>query len=199
MAARSGMTNMITRLRAMTNAGSTDAAYTTDDELQDVLEQTRVIARGMKLQSVTARIAGGGLEFKEYLIPGLAEHFWIEEAGTDSPFAVRDGTFTVIANSSYAINYQARTVTFTADQQNAPRYVDFNAYNLNLAALRIWEAKAAELAASFNTSTDGQNLQVSQQYDHSMDMVKLYRRKAGIRTGKFSRTDENPSPKPLGG
>lgn len=197
--ARAGMSNLISQLRAMCSAGSADTTlagvtYWTDDQLQTELDATQVYRTGVALVPVEI-FESGTWRWYDYLIPDTVGAA-IEEAGTGSPFKIKDSTGATVSASGYSVNYRARRITFTADQQNQPRYLDVAYYNLNLAAASVWNQKAAFVAANFDFETDNQNLKSSQEYRQCKDMAKYYRGKAGVKVGRFVRSDENTFLKP---
>lgn len=188
MSVRAGMANLIQELRAAANVGTDEysvdgVTYWTDDQLQTRLDKTQETHVRLLLQE--RPVYTGDWEYYEYLIPA-GPHF--EQSGTDSGWVVRDslgGTVT-----GYTVNYAARKITFSADQEGASYYLDCRTYNLNAAAADVWEWKAAHVAAAFDWSSDNHSVKASQEYEHCMAQAAKFRGRAGIKSSKMFRTDE---------
>lgn len=187
--ARSGLANLITRLRELTATGYSDytvngAAYWTDDQLQVYLDRYRTEWRYVRLNS-QADYEAGDYTYTAYHFPMWASH--IEES---DGFRITQSDGTTIASANYSVNFEAGVVTFTTDQDNAERLADFRAYDLNRAAADIWEAKAAHVAERVDFRTDNHQLSASQYYDHCVKQATRLRSIAGLGFSKFVRTDE---------
>lgn len=193
MAARVGMANLINRLRALCNAGTADTTvagttFWSDDQLQDRLDETRIEWRSMALEAIPT--ADNPHQYFDYAFPAVVGKYF-EEAGTGSGFAVRDASENVVTSSLYTVNYEARLVTFNANQNSASYSVDLRSYSLYEAAAGIWREKAAFTSNKVTWSSDNHKIDAGAQYDRCMQMAKEMQRKAGaIKSGRFFRDDE---------
>jgi hypothetical protein len=189
MAARSGMTKLISELRLMTSTTTNDF---TDDQLQDYLDRTREEWRYLRLIPIQTRAAGAAQWF-DYAIPDFVAGHFEEYAGDGSSgWVVRDGSGNTVAAppAGYTVNYQARLITFAVDQKGAPFYVDLRAYNLFYAAATVWRQKAATVASRVDTQSDNHSISASQEHDHCMKMADHYESLCGPQVAEMIRMDE---------
>jgi hypothetical protein len=191
MTARAGMTTMIQRLRSMTNTTPTDmtlngVTYWSDDHLQTELDGQRTTWLQVPLIP-RPEVVNGATVTKQYdMPPYIGEP--VEESGTDSGFAVRDGSGVDL--TGYTVNYAARTITFSADQGGKTVYLNCRTYDLNRVASVIWRRKAAFVYANVDWSSDNHALNTSQEYAHCLEMAVHYALLAGVRVVPMLRTDQ---------
>lgn len=188
---RSGMTNLIARLRAMTHAGPddyslADTTFWTDTHLQALLDRTRCTRTGVPLDPLPI-IENGTVRVYEYGFP-FGRHF--EEAGPGSGWAVRDARGQAVLEALYTVNYEARRITFEADQACAAYFLDVRTYNLNATAADVWDQKAAFVAASLDWEGDNHAVRASQEYAHCMAMATHFRQLAGVKVSRLLRVDD---------
>lgn len=181
---RVGMASLISRLRALCEAGTNDhttegISYWSNDQLQAMLDRHSTTLMGLRLTP----LFGGGTVY-QYLIP-IGRDF--EEAGTDSGFALRGADGALIGPEQYSVNYAARRITFNTDQGGAPMFLDVRTYNLNAAAAEVWAHKAAFAAAKLDWAADGHRVRASQEYRHCVWMARRFRSMAGIQVGRLVR------------
>ena len=191
---RSGLSTLIATLRQLTNAGTAEATlgsitYFTDDHLQAELDRTQRTWRRIPLHSVPV-LVNGAYEYYDYRIPSELGAS-IESAAADSGWAVKDGTGTTQGTASYTVNYDARNVTFTADQHGAAYYLDCRTYDLNRAAAAVWRSKAGFCASNVDWQSDNHRLSAAQEHEHCLRMVAHFESLAGAQHGRFVRTDES--------
>lgn len=187
--ARSGLANILLRLREMTATGYSDyavngVAYWTDDQLQVYLDRYRTPYRYRYLKAVPDYTAGD-YTYTEYHLPHYAKH--IEES---DGFRITSSDGTTIAAANYSVNFEAGIVTFTTDQDNADRYADFRAYDLNKAAADIWDAKAAHVAERVDFAIDNHDIKASQMIKQYRENARYHRSQGGPVFAKMYRTDE---------
>lgn len=189
--ARAGMATLIQQLRALGHAGTNDytvgdETYWTDDQLQALLDETREQRVRVDLTADPIYNAGDW-EYYDYVLPAGR---WVEEAGTSGAFVVRDSDGDVVSSSNYSVNYRARRITFTSDQDGAIRTADYRTYNLYRAAARLWDERAAYLAQMVDWSSDNHDFKANQEYRAAVAQAAKYRGMAGITVGIMVRTDE---------
>jgi hypothetical protein len=187
--ARAGMTNVIRRLRALTDAGTADytldgVAYWSDDQLQDELDRAARILQGEPLEPVWVT-EDGAARLYSYAFP-FGRHF--EEQGPGAGWAVRNLIGGEV--SGYTVDYALRRITFAADQRGAFCTLDARAFNLEAAAARVWEHKAAFAASKLDWNADGRRVRGSQEHRHCRMMAAHFRRLAGVRVSRMRRVDE---------
>ncbi|MBE7512563.1 MAG: hypothetical protein HS103_07090 [Anaerolineales bacterium] len=178
---RSGMATVIAQLRLLTNTTPTDVTlagvpYWTDDQLQAELDRMATVHSRLGLIAVTPP------PVTVYRIP-LSDP--LEEAGTDSGFAVRDRRGAVVNPALYAVNYAARRITFLSETGGARYVLDCRVYNLHRAAAAVWAQKAALAAAKLDWEAEGRGVRAAQEHAHCLRMVDHHERLAGIVVGRF--------------
>lgn len=186
---RAGMSELVQMLRGLCNAGVADAVvagvtYWSDDQLQEILDGTRMTHTRRLMEMLPVYVDGAWLYY-EYGFGGLK---WVEEAGTESGFSVRDASGATV--SGWTANYQARRITFSADQDGAYYYLDCRTYNLYEAAAQVWERKAAYVSAQVDWSSDNHSVKASQRAAHCLKMAAQFRGMAGVTVSRMVRIDE---------
>ena len=192
--ARSGMLDLITELRSMTEATPGDYAiagipYWTDAQLQDVLDINRRDVVFEQLQSYPTHIASGSLSYMDYR---SAYGFYEATTGGTTIFYIQDSTGTFVTAGSYTPDYRRGVVLFGANQAGSVYYLTGRSYDLNAAAASVWRRKAAHHApSSFDFSTDNHSISRSQVYSHCLEMAQFFEGKSGeaIQTVTMFRSD----------
>lgn len=196
MAARAGMATLIGQLRAATNVGTADysiagSAYWSDEQLQAELDRVGEQWRDVQLYPVQQLTGGGSAAYYDYEFPPVLGK-WFEEAGANSGFAVKDGVGGSVDASGYTVNYQARKVTFSANQAGSVRLLDIRSYRFNAAAAQVWRWKAGNVSNRFDWSSDNMSVKRSQAYKSAMEMARYFaglEGGGGISTSMMVRTD----------
>lgn len=174
MTARPTMSDLITKLRGFSNAGTADytigtVTYWSDDQLEDKLDKTRKTINYQTMQAIP--IYGvGSITYTEYRT-GL-------ENWENSPI-IQDSTGAVVASADYTFDANIGIVTFLADTEGQTRRITGNIYNVERAASEVWRAKAAQVANSFDWSSDNHSIKRSQVHEHYLAMAKHYEGQAG--------------------
>lgn len=191
--ARTGMSNLLTELRGMTEAGTADysvgtTSYWSDDQLQDVLDinRTDLVFETLIIYPTQA---AGSLTYKDY----RSEYGFFEATtGGTSILYIQDGLGNTIGSSNYTPDYRRGQFQFTADQYGSVYYLTARSYDLNAAAADIWRRKAAHYApTAFNFSTDNHSVSRSQVYEHCIQMAERFDNlsSASLDTVSFWRSD----------
>jgi len=173
MTARTGMTDIITKLRGHTNAGTADytigtAAYWSDDQLQNVLDAHRLDFYANELEQITA-MESGAVVYKTYRAP-----YRNLEGGTVN-FLLVDFQGTPAGTADYTADYPTGAVTFAADQAGKAWYLTGRSYDIYAAAADVWRSKAAHAAeTSFDFSTDNHRVSGGQIHEHCLKMAAHY-------------------------
>lgn len=194
MSARSGMANLILRLRGMTEAGTADytlagVAYWSDDQLQAVLDSHRTDLARELLRSESEYAAADTEEWHNYYIDGHAN--FEEAASGTAVWDVEDSSGDTLGTANYTVNYDAGHIRVTADTEGEDYYLNARAYDLNAAAGEVWEKKASHAAKGYAFSADGASFHREQVYDHCLKMAEHYRGKNGMVVARLFRSDVN--------
>jgi hypothetical protein len=175
MTARSGMTDLIYRLRSLTNAGTAEAVigtavYWSDDQLQAQLDRARVEYSQYPLTSIPD-YSGGTAYYYRFALP--AANVERAESGT-AAWRVTDSLGNVQGTALYSVDYDGQVMTFAANQGGTALYLNFREYNINRAAADIWRQKAGHVAAGYDIETDNHNMKRSQRHAMYLAMAKQY-------------------------
>lgn len=194
--ARTGMAEIITQVRQLAAAGSADytaanVTYWSDDQLQTILDRTRVEIWDEQIPYVPTVDGGGTTVYTEYRVPWT----WLEQTtGGTAIFYLRDTTGARIGTADYTIDYAYGRVTFGADQGGSVRYVTARSYDVYEAAAVVWETKAAHVALKFDFDADGASFKASQERQAYLDMARQMRSQSnsgGMSTSRLVRDDVN--------
>lgn len=193
--ARAGMVELITNLRALTNAGTADytlagRTYWSDLDLERILDEVRQDVRLLPLAAV-AELSAGSTLYHDYYIPQGAGQVWERADGGTAVWRVHDGTGTVQGTANYTVDYEAGRIRFTADTGGAAYYLDGRSYNMNLAAARVYRRKAAYAAAAVDWQTDGHRVNASQEAKAYLSLAEMYEMEAGVQPVRMMRGDVN--------
>lgn len=167
MAARSGMSNLITELRQRAEAGTAEYSldnrvYFSDEDLQAHLDRHRADVTREALR-VVPTYQGSSAVYQDYYFQGAAVE---DGSGGTAVWRVEDGSGSLIGTANYTVNGAARHIRFTADQGGATLYLTYRAYDLDRAEADVWERKAAHVAQRFDVDVDNHALKRSQLYQH---------------------------------
>lgn len=184
--ARATMSDLITKLRGYSNAGTADytiggVAYWSDDQLQERLDKTRQVANYEPMEAIPTYGVGGITTYTEYRTG---------KANWENLPTIQDEGGTAIGTANYTFDANIGIVTFTADTEGKTRRITGNIYDVDRAAADVWRAKAAYVADSFDWSSDNHSIKRSQQYEHYLNMAKFYESQAGVVSLDVLRGDE---------
>lgn len=202
MAARSGMSNLIQRLRALTDAGTADyvagtVTYFSDDHLQNILDGHADFLIDSPLTWRPQSIGGGTVQW----LVAQSEYRDFEELSSGTArWAIRTGPGDLIGTASYSVDYIAGRVTFTSSQGGSAYYLTAFTYDLYQAAADVWRHRKANFADWYDfTDLIGEKFSRSQAFDHVTDMINEMEQKAGsnevgggggdVKMSQFVRTD----------
>lgn len=177
MTARTGMTDLITTLRGMTNAGTADytigsTAYWSDDQLQAKLDAHRMDFYVAELYQITA-IESAVVVYKTYRAP-----YRNLEGGTVN-FLLVDFQGTPAGTADYTADYVAGIVAFDADQAGKSWYLTGRSYDIYAAAADVWRMKAAHASeTSYDFSTDNHSIKGSNVPMQCLKMADYYEKQS---------------------
>ena len=203
MAIRSGMSNLVQRLRNLTGAGTAEfvsgtVTYWTDDHLQAILDGHYTHFADRLLEWRTEQINGTA----NYL-NAQAPYKDLEEAASGTArWAVRDSAGAFIGTANYSVNYRSGEISFgTVNQMGTAYYLTGYSYDVYLAAADVWLERMVKFTEYFKFSADNQTFDRQQVWEHAEKMEAKMRGKAGdnvigsvsgdLHVGYFTRTDLN--------
>lgn len=182
MAARSGMTSLITQFRSMVDDAGT--AVFTDDRAQEILDNNRFDFYQVPLV-VTPQQAVGSVVYTVYTGP------YSNLEGTASgtvAFRMYDSAGSVIT-SGFTADMQRGVFTFAANQAGSARYIDGRSYDLNGAAADAWRERASKQASGYDFRVEGRQFNRSQWFDHCIKLANFYANQARPRQVVMERGD----------
>lgn len=195
MTVRSTMSALIEKTRGLTNTQTGDgtveyAAYWSSQQIQDVLDRHRSDIYRQPIAPIQT-YEGGTVVYKNY--PFGIQHLEQTSGGT-AIFYVQGGDNTTVGTASYAIDYNRGEITFNSDTSGSVYYLYARAYDIDAAAAEIWRMKAAQVADSFDFSTDNHSVKKSQVYEHCLKMANYYEQRsgAGVNVTQMYRSDLYP-------
>jgi len=178
--ARTGMSSLIKRLRAMCDdIGQDDFS---DDELQNILDANRLLVQREPLLP-TPRYAGGLATYFDY----HSRHGDFEETGETGVFIVEDSTGADVTPD--AINYISGHVQFSVDTEGVTYYLTGRSYDLFGAAAGVWRMMAGRMVSKFDFSADGVKFSRGQWFNHCQQMAGNYDRLTRPSVGTMMRGD----------
>lgn len=168
MAARSGMTNLISRWRRLVDDTGTVAF--SDDRAQEILDGERFDFYQEPLTVQAQQVAAGSVAYHVY----TSIHHNLEGTASGTvAFRLYDSLGTVIT-SGYTFDDQLGRFVFTANQAGSARYLDGRSYDLNGAAAAGWRERAGMQADAYDFRVEGRQYSRSQWFKHCMDMAQYY-------------------------
>ena len=182
MMARSGMTNLIDRLRGLSNAGTAQytagtITYWTDNHLQDALDRHHTWVIEENLTWVTQNIGGTAQYLTAYQ---RYKNFEEAESGT-TRWQVRTAEGTAEGTANYTADYVQGRITWSTDQGGTTYMVATGySYDLYAAAVDVLEHKLAYIDLWYDFSADNQEFNRSQVKDNLTDLIATYRKRMGI-------------------
>lgn len=194
MTTRLGLTNLLVRLREMTEAGTADymlgtATYWSDGQLQTVLDEHRseVVAEALTAQP---EYVDGDWAYHLYTTPRRN----LEEAASGvTEFSIRDSLGAEHGTAEWTANYDAGQFRWADDTAGSAFYLSTHVFDLNAAAAAVWTRKAGHAHTAYDFAADGASYKRSQMFEYCMTMAKQYREAAGsvLKVSTMFRSDAN--------
>lgn len=201
MAIRSGMSNLVQRLRNLTGAGTAEfvsgtITYWTDDHLQAILDGHYTHFADRPLEWRTEQINGTA----NYL-NAQAPYKDLEEATSGTArWAVRDSAGAFIGTANYSVNYRSGEISFgTVNQMGTAYYLTGYSYDLCAAGVEVMRERLNNFNSYFDFSADNQSFKRSQVRDHLKETITDLRACVGenviggvsgdLHVSYFTRTD----------
>lgn len=176
MPVRSAMANLIARVRLLINDPSGSSSIFQDQDIQDVLDESRVDIVNQALDP-RPTFSGSTIQYLNYYsaLGGWEEDYVFKQYLT---LIVTPSTFEPIAG-----HFAFSTSTLP------PVYITGKLYDVYRAAADLLERWAARWVLSYNINVDGQSLQRGQAAIALQNLAKTYRSKQRITTSAMTRSD----------
>lgn len=168
MAARSGMTSLISQFRSLVDDTGTVAF--TDDRAQEILDGNRFDFYQEPLTVTAQQIATGTVNYHVY----TSQYKRLEgTASGTTAFRLYDSTGSAIA-TGYTLDDTNGIIRFTDTQAGSARYLDARSFDLYGAVAMAWRERAAQQADGYDFRVEGRQYSRSQWFKHCMDMAKQF-------------------------
>lgn len=195
MAVRTGMNELIIRLRGMTHTANDDYTiygldYWSGEQLQEILDHHRVMLNRYIMTRVPQVSAGGAVAYFDHEIDGYGN--FEQTTGGSAIFFIEDAAGNDQGTALWTPDYNVGRVTFASDTGGTVMYVTGRSYDLNGAAAEVWRQKMGHFAAntsSFDFSTDNMSVKRSQRIDQAKEMINLYAGQARPKMTTLFRSD----------
>lgn len=169
MAARTGMANLIGRVRVMCDDVST--ADVSDDTIQNILDKHRLEVHREQL-AMSPRYESGTAKYYDF----FSNYGDFEEDTTANAFIVEDSTGTDKAPDT--VDYVNGHIQYNTDQQGEYRYLTARSYDIYAAAADVWRLLAGQATSKFDFSADDAKFSRGQWFRHCTVMADHYDRLA---------------------
>lgn len=195
MTARSGMSDLITQLRGMANAGTAEyvvdaQTFWSDDHLQNILDENRNEHFRLPLVPIQTYL-GGTVVYLDYFSD--IEHLEQTTGGT-AIFIVETSAGSVVPSSGYTPDYRTGQLSFAADTGGSPYYLTAREYDLNRSAAQVFRQKASHYAGQVTFATDNHRVELGTLYKHCLEMADYYeQRSQSTQVVQLYRSDNYPA------
>lgn len=174
--ARSTMAALIARVRLLINDPSGGSQVWADDDIQDVMDESRVDVRNQALKA-TPTFSGSTIEYLDY---------FSSLAGWEDGYVLKQYLITPVTPSvlePIAGHWQFATSTLP------PVYISGSLHDVYRAAADLLERQSAQWALRYNVTADGQNMQRSQVATALQTLARTYRQKQRAGSITLTRSD----------
>lgn len=184
--ARTGMADLIWRVRSMTNAGTAEyqvgtVNYWSDAHVQEVLDRHRMDLVRHRLSPEQTYTGGGSVEYRIH-----RSAYGHLESGT--ALTIQDSVGDTRGTATYGADYQGGVFEFAADQAGTALYLTARSYDVHAAAGELLEEWASAEARRFDFAADGQSFARSQRAKALREQASAMRKRARVRRKRL-RTD----------
>lgn len=187
---RSGMANLIQRIRVIADVGTAEwtqvETYWSDDHIESELDAHR---RDLveSVAPISVNVDGTSEHHDYYLTYGNAEE---ADSGT-AAWQVRTIDGSLQGTADYSVNYRKGLLSFPADTGGSHLKVRYRSYDLYATAAGIWEARAGNVAAYYNIKEGEHSLSRAQWFEHCMAMAGQMWSKSKGQVVRMVRSDIN--------
>ena len=200
MTLRTGMNNLIKRVRALTDSPSaytdTSTPYWADVDLQDILDSNAQLIIDDPL-IWRPQVVGGGTV--NYFVAN-AHYRDLEEATSGTVrWIVRDSVGAEYGTANYTPDYRQGQIRFTTNRGGTAYYLTAYTYDVHAAAADVWLERLGNFADWYAFSADNQRFSRQMAHSQAMRQYKLEVQLTGknvvaqsvgdLRHSEFVRTD----------
>ena len=183
--ARATMADLIQELRALTDTAENQVviggtSYWTDDQLQDILDRHKSFVVDVALVPAPGYVSGTRVT-TDYYIPVDIQSRYME---TDLTVVDSLGNTPEIG---YTADLPGQRIVFDSDTDGTAYYLRGTVYGMRACAAEVWQQKAAQRAALINWKAGGQTLNEDQEYQHCVEMYKLYGGFVALKTARLTK------------
>ena len=144
MAIRSGMQNLIDRVRALANAEFDEyeigqTTYWEDSHIQDILDANSQFVVDSPLPYLDQNVDGTA----RYIVAQSTFNSWEEAESGTARWIVRDSTGAEYGTANYTVSYRAGRIVFDTDRGGTAYYITGYTYDVNAAAADVWMQRLA--------------------------------------------------------
>lgn len=180
MTARTGMASLITTLRGMTNAGTTDytigsTSYWDDDQLQSVLDRCSTKITEERLEPRPVTNTGGSISYYDYQ---SRNRFFEQTTGGTAKFFIANEAGSIAGTALWSADYDNGRVSFVNDTAGLDYFLTGTSYDVYAAAAEVWYQKAAHASELIDFSTQGNSIKRAHVSTACMKMAERYERMA---------------------
>lgn len=198
MAVRSTMAALITKVRSLINDPSSGTPVFADQDVQDQLDATRLDIRYELLTAAPTLLNAASTNNQAGVI--WADYYsrfqWWEDdlvlQGVNISTSQAWVVLTPVSSENFYGHWTFEANIFTAGTvpgQYPPVFATGKSFDIWRAAADLLEMWAAQYAASYDFTADGQNFRRSQIVAAKMKLAEIYRRKARATTVTVQRRD----------
>jgi len=186
--AREGMTDLISQVRGMADAGINEYSvsgvpYWNDAQIQTLLDKFRTDVRREQLYTVAQYTTGGTVQYFEY-----RSRFKYLEQGTAYLY-LQNNLYDTEGTAGYSVDVDKGIFTFTTDRKGSVYFLTARAYDIYAAAAELWRMKAGHAARMYSFSTDNHRFERGQYIANCLQMAEQYESYGGIGSGEVIRCD----------
>src|SRR5512146_199732 len=170
--ARTGMVDLITELRGLTDAGVNDYSiagipYWSDAQMQTILDKRRTDLKWVELEAWEE--ADGS-----YLTYASGYGNLEQTTGGTAIFIVQDVNGDPVLSPTYTVDYNRGLITFDSNTSGLSYWLTARSYDLNAAAADVWRKKMVHYHTAYNYSTNGDNRSRAALYEHAKEMAAWF-------------------------
>lgn len=176
--ARGSMVALIARVRLLINDPAGASQVWSDDQIQDVMDESRVDVRNEALKA-TPTFSGSTIQYLDY----FSDLGGWEDGYTLKQYLITLVTPTLLEPIAGHWQFAASTLP--------PVYISGSLHDVYRAAADLLERQSAQWALKYSFSSDGQSFQRSQVIDNIQKIVQRYRMKQRAGAIRMGRTDVN--------
>ena len=179
--ARTGMSELITRLRGMIYDPAGASQSLSDDELQAHLDAHRNDFYQSQMYAQPTIISGGSVAYYYYYAP---------VGDWESAPTLQDGNWATLTPSGTAL---WRGVWTFGTSQQPPVYITGAAYDVFGAAVDALQMLLAKERSAIDFDADGASFKRSQRFKQIESLIQSYAAQMQVKTVQMVRTDVDPA------